>query len=123
MTLSEYLKGQIKEKNLTAKEIERRSGGKVTDTHIGAILAGKTKNPTVKIIVGLAEGLDVDPVEVFKVATGVGVHQELWTPHSLARTIDTLVDNSELGRLVQLLVKQKPAKVKALLKTLEFGKD
>lgn len=120
MTLSEYLKGQIKEKNLTAKEIERRSNGKVTDTHIGAILAGKTKNPTIKIIVGLAEGLGVDPVEVFKVATGLETYQDLWTAHSLARTIDTIVDNPELGKLVQSLIKQKPAKIKAVKKLLEI---
>ena len=119
MTLSEYLKKQIKEKNLTAKEIERRSKKKVTDTHIGAIISGKTKNPTVKVIVGIAEGLGVDPIEVFKVATGVGVYQEVWNPHSLARTVDALVDNQELGKLVQLLMKEKPAKIKALLKSLE----
>jgi|SRR5215216_1534467 len=123
MTLRDYLKGQIKEKNLTAKEIERRSKGKVTDTHIGAILAGKTKNPTIRIIMGLAEGLGVDPVEVFKVATGLEVYKELWTAHSLARTVDALVDNSELGKLVQILVTQKPAKVRAMLKSLELEKD
>jgi transcriptional regulator with XRE-family HTH domain len=122
MTLKEYLKRQIKEKGLTAKEIERRSKGKVTDTHIGAILAGTTKNPTVKIIVGIAEGLEVDPLEVFKAAASI--HQEpggpVWTPRTLAQTIEQVVDDEDLGRIVQSLAKQKPAKIKAVKKLLDI---
>jgi transcriptional regulator with XRE-family HTH domain len=122
MTLREYLKGQIKEKNITAKEIERRSKGKVTDTHIGAILAGTTQNPTVKIIVGLAEGLEVNPVEVFKAAASI--HQELtspvWTPRTLIQVMGQAVDNEELGQIIQSLSKQKSAKIKAVKRLLDI---
>lgn len=119
MALKEYLEVQMAQQDITAKEIERRSKGKITDTHIAYIRSGKSKNPTVRIIMGLAEGLGVDPVEVFKIATGLETHQPLWTPRALVRTVDEIVDNTELGKLVQLLMKQKPAKIKRLLKSLE----
>lgn len=87
MSLKEYLEAQMEEKNLNAKEIERRSKGKITDTHIGYILAGKSKNPTIRIIVGLAAGLDVSSVEVFKAAAGAEEAEEGWTTQTLSRAI------------------------------------
>ncbi len=87
MGLKEYIEIQMAEKNISAKEIERRSGGDVTDTHIGSIRSGKSNNPTLKVMLGIAKGLEVDPIEVFKAAAGVEEEKEGWTVQSLSRTI------------------------------------
>jgi transcriptional regulator with XRE-family HTH domain len=107
MGLKEYLEAQIAEKNLNAKEIERRSEGKITDTHIGYILAGKSKNPTIRIIVGLAAGLGVHPIEVFKVAAGVEEPEEGWTAQSL-------------GRAIKKIPNLKPPEIKQIKKILKI---
>lgn len=122
MNLAEYVDLKMKEKGLTRLDIERNSGKMVTDGHVAYILAGNGKNPTLKVLLGLAKGLEVDPVEVFKAAASI--HQELinplWTPRTLIKTMEQAVDNEDLGRIVQSLAKQKPAKIKAIKKLLEI---
>jgi transcriptional regulator with XRE-family HTH domain len=122
MNLAEYVDLKMKEKGLSRSDIERNSGKLVTDGHVAYILAGKGKNPTLKVLLGLAKGLEVDPVEVFKAAASI--HQDLvkqvWTPRTLLQTMEQAVDNEDLGRIVQSLAKQKPAKIKAVKKLLEI---
>ena len=104
MTLAEFVDLKMKEKGLTRLELERRSG--VTDSHIGAVLSGKTQNPSLNTLLALAKGLDVHPIEVFKAAAGVEEPEDTWTPQSLVRAI-------------QKMLNLKPAKMKALKKLLE----
>jgi transcriptional regulator with XRE-family HTH domain len=122
MNLAEYVDLKMKEKGLSRSDIERNSGKLVTDGHVAYILAGKGKNPTLKVLLGLAKGLEVDPIEVFKAAASI--HQDLikqvWTPRTLLQTMEQAIDNEDLGRIVQLLSKQKPAKIKAVKKLLEI---
>ena len=123
MSLAEYLKQVMEEKRLTPTEIEKRSGGKITDSYIGYILSGKGKNVSSQKLVALAQALDIDVDNLFRLNAGLSPKQELWTPHSLIRVMEKAVDNPELGRLFQILSKQKPAKIKAILKTVESEKD
>jgi len=104
MTLAEFVNLKMKEKGITRLELERTSG--VTDSHIGTVLAGKVENPSLKTLMGLARGLDVHPIEVFKAAAGVEDPEDIWTPESLVRTM-------------QKMLNLKPNKVKALKKLLE----
>lgn len=122
MDLAEYVDLKMKEKGLNASDIEKRSGKLVTDGHVAYILAGKGKNPTLKVLLGLAKGLDVDPVEVFKAAAEMHpkLLEPVWTPHTLAQTIEQIVDNEDLGRIVNSLPKQKPAKIRAVKKLLDI---
>ena len=81
-----YLKSQMDEKNLKALDIERRSGQKVTDTHVAYILQGKSQNPTLRIIVRLAQALEVEPEEIFRIASnrpGEWVKKDTWTARGL----------------------------------------
>ena len=122
MDLAEYVDSKMKEKGLNASDIEKRSGKLVTDGHVAYILAGKGKNPTLKVLLGLAKGLEVDPVEVFKAAAEMHpkLLEPVWTPRTLIQTMEQAVDNEELGRIVQSLAKQKPAKIKAVKKLLDI---
>jgi transcriptional regulator with XRE-family HTH domain len=119
MTLAEYLNQIIDEKGITPTEIQRRSNGAITDSYIGYIRSGKGKNVSSKKLIVLAQALDIDVDNLFRVNAGLPPKQELWTPHSLVRVMEKAVDNPELGKVFQILSKQKPAKIKALLKQLE----
>jgi hypothetical protein len=78
-----------------------------TDTHVATVLAGKADNPTLKILLGLAKGLDVHPVEVFKAAAQVEEPDAGWTAEMLIRAN-------------QKMLNLKPAKIKAIKKLLEM---
>ena len=119
MTLAEYLNQIIEEKGITPTEIERRSNGAITDSYISYIRSGKAKNVSSKKLIVLAQALDIDVDNLFRVNAGLPPKQELWTPHSLSRAMERAVNNPELGKLFQVLSRQKPAKIKALLKSLE----
>ena len=122
MDLSKYLKQQMEQKKLTALDVERRSGNKVTDTHVAYILQGKAQNPTLRIIIGLAQALEVEPEEIFRTAINRATEQlttDSWTARGLLDAMERVMDSSELTRLLKLLLEQKPAKIRAMLKELE----
>jgi len=118
MSFQDYLKQKMREKGLTAKEIETRSGGGISDSYISKLLKGRTKTPSVPKLKAIAKGMDIDEKEVFAAAGGELVERETLSASTLVFIMQKLVDNSELTTLVQILIKQKPAKLKALLKSL-----
>src|ERR1044072_1361064 len=119
MSLQDYLKQKMREKGLTAKEIERRSDGGITDSYISKLLRGHTKKPSIPKLKALAKGLDVDENELFAAAGGELIEREGISAPTLVFIMQKLIDNSDLTTLVQILIKQKPAKIKALLRSLE----
>jgi transcriptional regulator with XRE-family HTH domain len=116
-TLGEYVSRIMEEKNLRVKEIERRAGGVISDSYITNITNGLAKNLTVEKLKALAIGLDVDEEELFKVARGVPI--EGMSLKTFTQLMNKVAGNSELIRIVKALTKAKPAKVKAILRTLE----
>lgn len=56
-SLSVVLKKEIKERGITKKELADRAG--LVAPTITQIINGDNKNPTIKVLVALAEGLDV----------------------------------------------------------------
>jgi transcriptional regulator with XRE-family HTH domain len=68
--LRAYIREVMKQQGLSVAEIARRSGDKITDSYIFDILSGKTKSIGVEKINALAEGLGVESVELFKIASG-----------------------------------------------------
>jgi transcriptional regulator with XRE-family HTH domain len=71
---SEYLDRLMRQKNLSPKELSRRSG--ITDSYIGRICKGQGDNLTVDTILKLAKGLQVDAHEMFAKASGVPVNEQ-----------------------------------------------
>ena len=103
MTLAEYVQKIMDEQRLKAADVERRSGNQITDSHVKNIVNGVTTNPSLKAMLGLAEGLGVDPVEVFKAAAGI---QEDLSAYQMVRVMQGLLS--------------KPNKLKSIKKTLEL---
>src|ERR1044071_7475512 len=67
-TFGQYLERILHQRKLTPKEAAKKCG--ITDSYIGRIIKGKGGNYSVETILALADGLEVDPHEVFAAATG-----------------------------------------------------
>src|SRR6185436_313159 len=100
-SLGQFVSRIMKEKNLKAPDVVRRSKRGIGATYLTSIMKGEAANLTIETIKALALGLGVDEVEVFNAARGVS-HEE-WTAKLLIRTMEQLVDNKELGKLVRVL--------------------
>ena len=126
MTLSEYVQRIMDEKGLKKIDIQRRSGDKIADSHISNILDGITKNLTIEKINALAEGLGVDPTELFKIASGLPVKlvkTDPWPVNVLLKVVEKIVSSPDLTRIAKALPGLKPAKIKAILKIIDSGGD
>src|ERR1044071_7244246 len=118
--LAEYVDLKMKAKGLSRVDIEKRSEKMITDGHVAYILAGKAKNPTLKILLGLAKGLDVDPFEVFGVAANLSSNEsEPLSTYALVQVINQMTNNPDLAKAVIALSRQKPSKIKSVLKILK----
>ena len=109
-TLAEYVNRVMKEKNLKALDVEARAtelGHKITDTYVTNIMRGINKNLSIEKLIALADGLDVDKVELFKVAAGIEESSEIWTVQSLIVVI-------------QRIFRLKPAEIKQVKKVLKI---
>ena len=101
MTLAEYVTQVMKEQDLKPGEVERKSGKKVTDSHVKNIMNGTTTNPTLNILLGLAEGLGVNPVDLFKAAAGI---EEDLSAYQLVTVMQHLLKKpNELKRVRKIL--------------------
>jgi transcriptional regulator with XRE-family HTH domain len=89
--LSQYLDRVMRQKNISPKELARICG--ITDSYIGRVTRGKGINLTIKTILALADGLDVDPHELFTAACGR-------PPHSQGRSIDPLLVIDTIQKLM-----------------------
>ena len=69
--LSEYVKRVMKLKGLTQKDVQKMSGGRITDGYVASITTGRAKNLSVDKLMALADGLGVDTDELFHVASGL----------------------------------------------------
>jgi transcriptional regulator with XRE-family HTH domain len=68
--LSEYVKRVMKLKGLTQKDVQRMSGGRITDGYVASITTGRARNLSVDKLMALSDGLGVDSDELFHVACG-----------------------------------------------------
>ena len=69
--LGEYVKRVMKLKGLTQKDVQRMSGGRITDGYVASITTGRAKNLSVDKLRALADGLGVDTDELFHIACGL----------------------------------------------------
>jgi transcriptional regulator with XRE-family HTH domain len=109
-TLAEYVDRVMKEKNLKSLDVEARSieaGNRITDSYVDNIIKGVNKNLSIVKLNALADGLGVDKVELFKVASGIKDPDETWTPQSLIR-------------LLQKILSLKSNEIKAIKKMLKI---
>jgi transcriptional regulator with XRE-family HTH domain len=90
-SLGEYLDRVMRQKNLTAKELARRCN--VTNSYIARVRKGAAGNLTVQTMTMLAEGLGVNPHDIFTAASGF--------PAGEAERVDALALLDHLQKLIQ----------------------
>ena len=120
--LREYLRQFFEKTDLPKLQVEKRSGGKIKDSTIEDILSGKTKSISVEKLNALAEGIGVDAIELFKVASGkrtVFKHEDPWPSYTIVKLLEAIISSPDLTRIVKALLTAKPAKIKAVQKVLE----
>jgi transcriptional regulator with XRE-family HTH domain len=124
-TLSEYVSRVMRQKGLSAREVERRSARAITDAYVMQIVKGSTTNLSISKAQALATGLGADEDELFRVARGIppkrksATLQEPWSAAALVKAIDRIAGSPEISRAVQLLLALTPQKLRLLLKILE----
>jgi transcriptional regulator with XRE-family HTH domain len=116
----------MKQKGLTLRDIELRSGGKITDGYVSGIITGIAKNPSVEKVKALAQGLGVSTDEVFHVACGL---QDARAPRRqemdssqfvmLLDLMHKIVINPDLVEILNELVYLGPDKRAVMLQTLK----
>lgn len=109
-TLAEYVDRIMKEKNLKSLDVEARSiaaGNRIADSYVDNIVKGTTKNPSVEKLNALADGLGVDKIELFKVASGIAEPEDAWSPQTLLKAY-------------QKMTSIKPAEIKQIKKILKI---
>lgn len=124
--LSRYVRRIMKQKKLTQRDIELRSGGKITDGYVADILRGAAKNPSVEKVKALARGLAVDPHELFDIACGPVEQIEDQQPSpGLSRVVSFLemmqevAESRELTKIVQEAIQLWPGERAVMVETLE----
>jgi transcriptional regulator with XRE-family HTH domain len=73
--LADYVRRVMRQKQLKLREVEKRSGGDITNGYISGIITGRISNVSVSKLQALAKGLEVDVHELFSAAVG-GSSQE-----------------------------------------------
>jgi transcriptional regulator with XRE-family HTH domain len=130
-TLGQYLERILHQRKLTPKEAAKKCG--ITDSYIGRIIKGQGGNYSVETILALADGLEVDPHEVFAAATSRPIQEEsgLVDPLFIIDLIQKLLvepsglevlrqwiklskrNQDKLLEFIQFLNEQKPKKKKS----------
>jgi transcriptional regulator with XRE-family HTH domain len=67
-----YIQRVCRQKGLSIRDVQERAGGqkRIAASYISRIYNGKVTNLSVEKLMILAEGLDVDPFELFAAASG-----------------------------------------------------
>jgi hypothetical protein len=62
-TLAQYVTRVMKQRGLSACDVERRSATEITDKYVNPVASGKQKNTTIAKLVSLARGLGEQPAD------------------------------------------------------------
>lgn len=68
--LADYVRRQIRDKDLSYRQVAQRSGGEISHATVSDIINGRITNPSTNTLVALSKGLGVPVEEIFAVARG-----------------------------------------------------
>jgi transcriptional regulator with XRE-family HTH domain len=71
MSLAEYVKSERKKRGLTAVDLERNSGGEISDSYVSRIESGQVTNVSPEKLDALAKGLGVPADDIYRIARGL----------------------------------------------------
>jgi transcriptional regulator with XRE-family HTH domain len=103
-TLAQFVRRVMKQKALNARDIERNSNKKIDNSYISKIINGSVTNLTANAIVALAQGLQVNPHELFTAISGREVEpdrEQRVDSYLLVEMMQQVVMNPEMMELLQ----------------------
>jgi len=124
--LSRYVRRILAEKRLSFRDVQRDSGGAITQGYVGAIVNGRYVNPSVEKLKALARGLGESEERVFRVARGLSPeaveggepNDEGLQPLALVELMRKIVSDPELANLTKELAELPPHARQVLLKVV-----
>ena len=121
--LSEYVRRVMKLKGLTQNDVERMSGGRITDGYVASITTDRATNLSVEKLVALADGLGVDIDELFHVARGLPEDERKTTYTADALKILEIVQmavvSPDVTEILTEAVRMSPEQRRLLLKSMK----
>jgi transcriptional regulator with XRE-family HTH domain len=124
--LDEYVKRVMKLKGLTQKDVQRLSGGKITDGYVASITTGRARNLSVDKIAALAEGLGVDTVELFHIACGTTAELDSTNknvpsidPLIILETVQKAIASPDVTEILNRVVRMSAEERRTLLRSLK----
>jgi transcriptional regulator with XRE-family HTH domain len=117
--LSQYVERITRQKGLNFADVERKCDGKISASYIGRILKGEITNLTTEKMVALAQGLGVDPREIFNASYEGPTDQDYSSLLALLDLMQRLVMNPEVFEAVELLLRLSPKERAVLLQPLK----
>ncbi len=124
--LSEYVKRVLKQKRLSLRDVQRQSGGKITQGYVGAIVNGSCKNLSVEKLKALSAGLSVEEEELFRIARGVPdtsrFSSEGMDQNQLSIFLDLMMkvaSNSTLIEILEVVAELPAEKQRAVLEMIK----
>lgn len=119
--LADYVRRVMEEKHLSAVQVQRNSGGEISDTYVLKIREGKVKRPSLSRLKGLAKGLG-EPEERVMMEAGADVDQtrkKEWTAREGIELMSVLLTNEEVREGALALARMKPEDLKRAVKYLK----
>jgi transcriptional regulator with XRE-family HTH domain len=124
--LRQYVKRTLKLKRLSLRDVQRRSGGDITQGYVGAIIKGTNSNLTVDKLKALARGLGVDEDEIFLVARSAQGQSEARArlsdqaqALSILELLQKTVSDVEMLEILSLLAQLSPTSRGAVFKVVK----
>jgi transcriptional regulator with XRE-family HTH domain len=112
----------MKLKGLTQKDVQRMSGGRITDGYVASITIGRASNLSVEKLQALAAGLGVEADDLFHVACGVpdepGAARKKSRPPDALMILDTVqkaVVSPDVTEILHAVVRMSVEERAALL--------
>ena len=123
---SEYLARVMKQKGLSARDVERNSGNKINNSHVSKFLRGTETNPSANAMKALAAGLGVNPHDIFAAVTGYLPDE---TPPSspdvleILSMMEKIAINPDLREALRELMRLSPEELASHLQLLRFSNE
>ena len=113
-TLAEYVRETRLAKRFTTTDVERNSGGRISDSYISRIENGQVANVSYDKLDALAAGLQIPIDEIHRIARGLPPEGPKEKLEILAETFDgrdlTEKDWADIEAVVRVLIEQKRLK-------------
>ena len=110
-------------KGLSQKDVALMSGGRITAGYVASITTTRADNLSVAKLVALAEGLGVDPDELFRVARGVQQDERKKTQMAdafkILEIVQKAVASPEVTEILNEAARMSPEQRRLLLKSIK----